>query len=226
MTMVVRMIVAVIVTAMRVIMMTMGVIMTVIVAMMVIVRRLRRIGAAFRLKRCFDQRDLGAERGEQSLDRVIAPRADTVRQQLDRDMAVAEMPGQTSQTGHIGQARLDQRLGRRDDFDQTAVVEHQQVVGAQARRAVQMDVDSVAFDACRGRRLAAALGIIEDHGIGDRSPVAMVSGDDARSARHDGQDFRLSVQAFRAVARRLGAGFRSGPIDRQMRAAGIRSGSR
>ena len=53
----------------------------VVMPVMVVVMRgrlHRRIGAAFRLERRFDQRRLCAERGEQGLDRVIAPCADTV----------------------------------------------------------------------------------------------------------------------------------------------------
>ena len=98
-------------------------------------------------------------------------------------MTVAEMPGQTRQTGHVGHADFDQRLGRGDDFDQAAVLEHQQVVGAQPRAAVQSDVHGSAFDACHGHMTGAARRIIEDHGVGDRPvmPVlgAMLGGDDA-----------------------------------------------
>ena len=82
--MVVRVIVAVIVPAMRVIVvMTVRMAMMVVMPMMMIVMRMILRGcvsAAFRLERRFDQRRLGAKRGEQGFDRVIALRADAVGQ--------------------------------------------------------------------------------------------------------------------------------------------------
>ena len=64
---VMRMVVAVVMTAMRIVHMIMN------------WQRRRRIGAAFRLERCIDQRDFGAKRRQQRLDRFIAPRADAIR---------------------------------------------------------------------------------------------------------------------------------------------------
>jgi hypothetical protein len=180
MVMIMRVIMTVIVPAMRVI---------VVMPVMVVVMH-RRIGAAFRLKRCFDQRRLCAERGEQGLDRVIAPRADTVGQQLHRHMAVTKMPGQPRQRGDIGGARLDQRLGRRHDFDQCTILKHQEVVGAQPHGAMQIDLHRAAFDARNGHMTGAALGVIEDHGVGHRPVVAKLGGDDAGCARHGQDDFR------------------------------------
>ncbi len=63
--------------------------------------------------------------------RRIALRANAVRQKLHRDVAVAKMPGDPGQRADIGGARLDQGLRGRDHFDQAAIVEHQQIVGAQ-----------------------------------------------------------------------------------------------
>ena len=60
--MVVRVIVTVIVPAMRIVHMVMS------------LRRRRRIGAAFRLERRVDQRNLGAKRCQQRCDCFIAPR--------------------------------------------------------------------------------------------------------------------------------------------------------
>ncbi len=202
MVMVMRMIMAVVVTAMRVmhmimpmrmivpVMMTMIVVMSVIVAMIltmiVTMGRLRRIGAAFRLEWRIDRRDLGAERRQQGFDRGRALHADAVRQQLNGDMAVAEVPGEPRQRGHIGGARLDQRLRRRHHFDACAIVKQQQIVGAQPHRAMQVNVDRRALDAGHGRLPGAALRIVKDHGIDHRPLVALVGGNDAGGARHDG----------------------------------------
>jgi len=99
-------------------------------------------------------------------------------------MTVAEMPGQTRQTGHVGHPDLDQRLGRRDDLDQAAILKHQQIVGAQPHAAVQSDINRRALDARHGRVTGAARRVIENDGVGGlhvgRLPaVAMLGGDDA-----------------------------------------------
>ena len=80
-----RVIVAVIVPAMRVVDMivTMSMVMSVLVPMMMVVMRMIlhwSLSAAFRLERRVDQRRLGAERGEQGFDRLVALRADAVGQ--------------------------------------------------------------------------------------------------------------------------------------------------
>lgn len=105
-------------------------------------------------------------------------------------MTVAEMPGQPRERGDIGGARLDQRLGCRDDLDQRAILEQQEIVGAQPHDAMQLDFDRIAFDARNGHMTGAALGIIEDHGVSHRPVVAMLGGDDAGGARHDQDNFR------------------------------------
>lgn len=66
------MILTVIVAAMRMIVIM---VMTVMVA---VVRGRRRISTAFRLEWRLDQCRLGAERGEQRFDRLLAPRTDTI----------------------------------------------------------------------------------------------------------------------------------------------------
>ena len=99
-------------------------------------------------------------------------------------MPVAEMPSEPRQASHVRRARLDQRLGRRHHFHQPAVVEQQQIVGPQARRPMQVNLEDAAFDASDGDFLRAALGLIEDHGIDDRPIMAVGGGKDAGGARH------------------------------------------
>lgn len=89
------------------------------------------------------------------------------------------MPREPRERRDIGGARLDQRLGRGDDLDQAAVLEHEKIVGAQPHRAVQRNVHGNAFDARHGPLPGAALRIIEDYGVDDRPVVAMLGGDDA-----------------------------------------------
>ena len=94
------------------------------------------------------------------------------------------MPGQPRQRGHVGGARFDQRLGRGDDLYQTAIVEQQQIVGAQARGLMQIDFEGAALDAGDGDFLrAAALGVIEDDRIDERAVAAVGGGKDAGGAQ-------------------------------------------
>jgi len=180
-----------IVTVMRVMVrMTMPMTMRMVVPMVVPMAMRRaglRIGAAFRIERRIDQGHPGAERAEQRLDGRLAPRPDAVRQHLHRHMTVAEMPGEPRQRRHIGGARLDQRLRRRHHFDQTAVVENQQIVGAQPHRRIPVDLQLAAFDGFDCQSPGTALGVVEDHGIARLAIVALGGSDDACGAGHGGQ---------------------------------------
>ena len=144
-----------------------------------------RIGASHRLERRFDHSHFGAQRREKTFDRAIEPSANAIGQHLDRYMTIAEMPGKTRQSSQISGARFDQRLRRRDHFHQIAVVENQEIVGAQAHRLMQIDLDGAAVDAGNCRLLGAALRVIEDHGINYRSVVSVAGCNDAERTRHN-----------------------------------------
>ena len=124
----------------------------------------------------------------------IALRTDAVGQHLHRHMAVAEMPGEPRQRGHVGGARLDQRLGRGHDLDQRAVVEQQRIVGAQPHRLCEIDLEAAAFDAGRRSLLRAALGVIENDGVDDAAAWRSAGVKDAGGARHRFQACRAVVQ--------------------------------
>ena len=123
---------------------------------------------------------------------MIALRADAIGQHLRWDMAVAEMPGEPRQDRDIGGTHLDQRLRRGHYFDQTAVIEQQQIVGAQARRLVQIDLELAALDADDGRLLRAALGVVENNSIDDRPTMPIAGLKDACCAQHGREDLPLS----------------------------------
>ena len=111
-------------------------------------------------------------------------RADAIGQDLYRHMTIAEMPGEPRQRGNVCGARFDQRLGRGHDFHQPAVVKQQQVVGAQARRLMQIDFEGAALDAGdRDFLRAVALGVVEDNRIDQRTVAAFGGGKDAGGAR-------------------------------------------
>lgn len=82
------------------------------------------IGAAFRIERRFDLDDPRAEPLHHRLDDVIATDAQAPPRDLGRQMAVAEMPADPNQVLRVVAADLRQRLRRRHDLDQPAIVEH------------------------------------------------------------------------------------------------------
>jgi hypothetical protein len=89
------------------------------------------IGAAFRIERRFDLDHPRAQSPHHRFDDVIAPDPQPLTDDLGRQMAVAEMPGDPDQMMRIRDADLEQRFRRRDHFDQPAIVEHQRVAAAQ-----------------------------------------------------------------------------------------------
>src|SRR5665213_3008035 len=70
------------------------------------------IGAAFRIKRRFDLDHPRAQSLHHCFDDVIAPNPQPLADNLGRQMAVAEMPGDPDQMMRVGDANLDQRFRR------------------------------------------------------------------------------------------------------------------
>ncbi len=117
--------------------MMMVVIMVMRMAMiMVTVRRRGRdaVSAAFRLEWSLDGDGANAEARQQGLGVAVACEAQAFRQDLDGDMAIPELPGETRKLADIGLAHFEQGLRLGDDFDQPAVIEHEGVAHPQHRR--------------------------------------------------------------------------------------------
>jgi hypothetical protein len=134
-------VVMVIVIAMMMVVRVIIMVMMAVVAMIVrdmIVSRLR-IRPALGIERRLDLDDAGAQPLHHRLDDMIAPDAQTLRHDLGRQMAVAEMPGDPDQMQRIGAADLDQRLGGRDHLDQPVILQHQRVAAAQRDGILQIE---------------------------------------------------------------------------------------
>jgi hypothetical protein len=126
------------------------------------------IGAAFRIERRFDLDHARAEPFHHRLDDVIAPDTQALGHDLRRQMAIAEMPGDPNQMMRIVAPDLGQRLRRRDDLDQSAIVEHQRVATSQHDRVFQVEQE---FKPARaGHRHPPPVTIVEteNDGIGWR----------------------------------------------------------
>jgi len=117
------------------------------------------IGAAFGIERRLDLDHARAEPLHHLLDHVIAPDTQTLGHDLRRQMTVAEMPGDPDQMVRIGAANFNQRLRRRDHFDQPAVVEHQCIAAAQRDGVFQIEQE---FKPARsGHRHAPPVPVVE-----------------------------------------------------------------
>lgn len=167
-----------------VIMVVRTVIMMMIVAMMMRMHRLR-IGPALGVESGLDSPDLPAEALHHRLDHVVAADAQLLPRDLNRQMPVAEMPGEAQQMLRAFRADLGQRLARAQDFHQAPILELQRVARAQGDRLRQIEQEIQAAHAFHGEAAAMAIIEIEHHGIGGiAAPIS--PGDDFRGADHEG----------------------------------------
>ena len=90
-----------------------------------------RIGAAFRLERRFDLKQCRTKAAQHILDDMIAPDAQLPTRDLDRQMTIAEVPGDARKILRLVAADLRQGFGRGYDFNETAILKHQGIAIAQ-----------------------------------------------------------------------------------------------
>src|SRR5438477_12618741 len=162
---------------------TMHMIVTVMIVVMVIMMMIAiampdHVGAAFRVERRLDRGNPCAEILQQRLDAVLPAHPQPIRQDLDRDVAVAEMPGQPRERSEIRGARFQQRLGLGDDLDQTSVVELDRVAHAQRDRLGEIEIDLGSLDAHQPGAPGAALLEIEDDAVDRALGIDLPGGDD------------------------------------------------
>ena len=151
------------------------------------------IGATFRIERRFDLDDPCPQPLHHRFDDVIAPDPQPPSRYLRRQMAVAEMPGDTDQMLRVLAADLDERLGRRHDLDQPVIVEHQRVTAPQRDRAFQIEQKLKSARARHHHPPPVTIVEIEHDGIGRRLTPAIRPAN-LRGADHRGMsgdpDFR------------------------------------
>jgi hypothetical protein len=98
-----------------------------------------RVRPPFGIERRFDLDDARAQPLHHRLDDVIPADAQTLRHDLRRQMAIAEMPGYANQMQGVGAPDLKQRLCGRDHFDQPSVFQHQRIAAAQRHGVLQIE---------------------------------------------------------------------------------------
>ena len=106
------------------------------VAVIVIVLAVR---AAFGIERLADRANLGAEAFQHVDDDVIVADQETLALDRDRQVAIAEMPGEPREGTRIGGFHLDQLLLRRDDTHETTAFEREPVAIAQRNRLAEIE---------------------------------------------------------------------------------------
>ena len=97
------------------------------------------IGAAFWIERRFDLDQARTQPLHHCFDHVVAPDAQAPSGDLCRQVTIAEMPGDTNQMLRIAAADFHQRLRRRHDLDQPAILKHQCIASTQGDRIFEIE---------------------------------------------------------------------------------------
>jgi hypothetical protein len=86
---------------------------------------------------------------------------------LHRHVAIAECQDEARDRCELPGPHLDHRLDVGHDLGELAVVEHQEIVGAQARRRRKIELDTCAFAAEHKTLLLASVVEFQQHRIDD-----------------------------------------------------------
>ncbi len=121
---------------------------------------------------------------EQQRSRGVREHAQAIGEDLDGNVAVAQRQQQARRPGEILLADLQHRLGVGDHLDETAVVEHQAIIGAQQRRDREIELDAGALAAEHESMLLGAVGEFEQQRVDDFASAGVAGADDFLGARH------------------------------------------
>jgi hypothetical protein len=152
--------------------------MMMIIAMRVVMTmavRVLTVRALLRIERRFHRRKAGAEPAQHVLDHVVAAHAQPIADDLNVDVAIADVPGEPRQLVSIGRGDLDKRLRPPGNAHDRAVIEDEAVAVAQRRRLRQVEEEGRAALAGQDDAAAMALLRIERDAI-DRARVVPLAG--------------------------------------------------
>lgn len=160
-------------------------VMAVIVIMMVMMMARAGIGPGLRVEWCVDGIDMAAEPFDHVGDDVVGADADSLAQQLHRQMPVAEMPGDPHQRAFVMRMNFQQRLGPRHHADHAAVRKRETVPVAQTNRLRQVEQQVVA--AFRRENDAAAMPAVgvDQYAIDLPIPLEAPGGEHALAAHQN-----------------------------------------
>ena len=143
------------------------------------------VGAALGIKRRFDRRQPCAEPAQHIFDNVIAPDAQSLADDLDVDVTIADMPREACQIVSIRSGDFNQRLGPPNDADDRAVVEHQAVAVAQRGGLRKIEQEFCAALAAQHDAAAMAVMRVERDRVDGCRLIPMSGGFDVVCAFHD-----------------------------------------
>jgi hypothetical protein len=135
--------------------------MVMVITMIVVMTVMRgglAVSATFRIERRLDFGYARAQTYDHFGNDVIAANADGLCQKLNRQMPVSKVPGDTRQMQRIRAADFKQRLRRRYDLDNPAILQHERV--AIAQRSCLGKIEQEFQPASSGHRYAAAVAIV------------------------------------------------------------------
>ena len=142
------------------------------------------VGPAFGIESGKYRRHRGAEPLQHVLDDMIVANAQPVAEELDRQMAVAEVPGDADDLGRPGSGDLQQALGHRLDQDQPAVLEFERIAVLHDSGFLEIEQKHRLADAAHDEAAAVAIVAFEGERIGRRAGPG-AGGEDAGSGDHD-----------------------------------------
>ena len=120
------------------------------------------VGAAFGIERRAYLTHLGPQPLQHVDDDVIVADQDALALDLGRQMAIAEMPGQSCERSGVSAAHLDQVLLRRPNFDEAALLQFQSIAGVQddGLNQVEQEIDAAVAQHAQ----PPAIAVIEQQG--------------------------------------------------------------
>ncbi len=152
------------------------------------------IGAAFGIEWRFNMGDFAAEPACHLFNNVVTPNADAIDENLNRQMAIAKMPGEAGEIAWFGHADFRKFFGRGDHFNQPPIFEHQRIAAPQHDRFGKIEQE---FESMRaGHRNAPAMPRIEIEQDGIAGPgLPGALGADEICADHGDTRLRLIIES-------------------------------
>ena len=180
-------------------------IMSMVVMPMMIVtlrRHMLRIGAAFGIERRLDLADVGAQPTQHVLDHMVPADPQLRAENLRRQMAVAEVPGDAGELLEVAGLHFGERLRRGQDLHQPAVLQRQRVALPEHDGFRQVEQEVEAPYAFHGDAAAMAVVIVENDRVGGLAPPRACSLHRYCAHCHDVTPERPDLRATRPCRRR------------------------
>ena len=159
----------------RMIVMIVAVIVAMFVMIMIVVRMLRLgmlmlsvragVSAGLGFKRSFNVNDLCAKPAQHVLDHAIPTNAKLGAVDLDRQMTIAEVPGQPHDVMRIATTNLAELLRRGNDLNQSAIIEQKPIAMTQRHGVREIEQKRHSAHACHRQTATMAVNMIKHNAV-------------------------------------------------------------